>query len=759
MYHDDYDLFFIKRFNFRFACTTIEQPFMNQLNSYAADNESGNGPQKILILDLINYFGNNSGFDTILFRLRSGELSLNKILAYLKPLNTCLHFLTFKSLELYIVPILETVPLIIQNLSDEELKKEVKNEGKSDVISNIIKILRNFSLKLPLENEFTKCLDFLKLKILSRLLEISSFNGKMNALNEINKLIMCYSNEHPNRFQYDDSNDLILTSDQLAQWFIENKVLEIVLKDYLHQFQYVEKLENIIRFLIRENALSNECLNMIWDAQRGKHEIIVKNIHDLIAKLAWNFSSDQLNYLFHSFQSSWTSANKKEREKLLELMGRLAEDDEAGSMANQVLNLLWDIAFTDDDIDIIDQALCAHLRILDYSRNCDKESQKLFWLEKCIMEVSTSKCGNLVLLALRQIQQICLLYQLSTRNRHNENSNKFGLNKNRCNYTFRNSLIANLQSKFSLVAVISHNLSSYMEMIKQVCKNSPTPIDPNVIYEGNRFSHVQEVKERLHFIAFVLKDGFLWLCLKQANDIWNCLAQNAVFDVDRQICFRWFTCLMENESDLDPEIFLEFFEMNILKLEPALVDINGIECFENFFNAVNCKEGKLLLHQNVYLMEDNDLIGLNYLWDLILCCNDEAATKAIEILKNLYTNLGPKFINSQVNLHHDLISICADRLKANYDTISIIKNDPIEGKKMKIEQNKATRVLTFLYEYINKCDYDFSHERTILPMIYSFRGKPIMITIKIINMNCDSLELNTHTNESLFSIRNRILST
>lgn len=34
----------------------------------------------------------------------------------------------------------------------------------------------------------------------------------------------------------------------------------------------------------------------------GKHEAIVKNVHDLLAKLAWDFSPEQLDHLFDCFK-------------------------------------------------------------------------------------------------------------------------------------------------------------------------------------------------------------------------------------------------------------------------------------------------------------------------------------------------------------------------------------------------------------------------------------------------------------------------
>ena len=50
--------------------------------------------------------------------------------------------------------------------------------------------------------------------------------------------------------------------------------------------------------------LSLEDLDRIWSSQDGKHEIIVKNIHDMLVKLAWDFSPEQLEHLFGCFQVS-----------------------------------------------------------------------------------------------------------------------------------------------------------------------------------------------------------------------------------------------------------------------------------------------------------------------------------------------------------------------------------------------------------------------------------------------------------------------
>jgi ubiquitin carboxyl-terminal hydrolase 9/24 len=165
-----------------------------------------------------------------------------------------------------------------------------------------------------------------------------------------------------------------LTSDRMAAWIAENDVLDIVLRDCMHQPQYVEKLEKILRFLIKERALTLKDLDKIWESQLGKHEAIEKNVHDLLAKLAWDFAPEQLDHLFVCFQKSWAAnASRKQREKLLDLIRSLSEDDKEGVMANKVLDLLWNLAHSEDaSTEIIDQAVAAHIKILDYSCSSDK---------------------------------------------------------------------------------------------------------------------------------------------------------------------------------------------------------------------------------------------------------------------------------------------------------------------------------------------------------------------------------------------------
>lgn len=66
----------------------------------------------------------------------------------------------------------------------------------------------------------------------------------------------------------------------------------------------------------------------------------------------------------------------------------------------------------------------------------------------------------------------------------------------------------------------------------------------------------------------------------QAKQIWVCLAEKPAHIGDREACFRWFSKLMGDEPDLDPNVNLHFFRRNIMTLPPNLLTHSGIKCFE-----------------------------------------------------------------------------------------------------------------------------------------------------------------------------------
>lgn len=76
----------------------------------------------------------------------------------------------------------------------------------------------------------------------------------------------------------------------------------------------------------------------------------------------------------------------------------------------QVLTLFWTLAHSDEvPTEIMDQALNAHVKILDYSCSQERDAQKTIWLDKCVDELKNG--DKWALPALKQIREICCLYE------------------------------------------------------------------------------------------------------------------------------------------------------------------------------------------------------------------------------------------------------------------------------------------------------------------------------------------------------------
>lgn len=172
-----------------------------------------------------------------------------------------------------------------------------------------------------------------------------------------------------------------------------------------------------------------------------------------------------------------------------------------------------------------------------------------------------------VLPALEQIKKICCSYS--------EAPSVVAQQRPSSHINYRHDVISKLQNQHSLVVLVADNLTSYMKAIAFTIKEKPNVV-PSDIYPDGRYNHVTQIQSRLSFLRFLLKDGQLWLCAPQARQIWNCLAEKAVFTVDREACFKWFSKLMGDDPDLDPEINKDFFECNILKLDPSLLTEHGV---------------------------------------------------------------------------------------------------------------------------------------------------------------------------------------
>ncbi|VDD77646.1 unnamed protein product [Mesocestoides corti] len=730
------------------------------------------------------------------------------------------------------------------------------------------------------------------------------FGGKMNVLKNlitiIERLRARYSRASlsPTYLQRET-----ITKERLVQWLKDNHVLSLLLRENLHQPQYVERVTWVVQFLIETGELSLEDLDEIWEAQVGKHEAIVKNVEDMLATLVRSFTPEQLDRLFDCFKASarstrsfiftaneFSSANptasavarlfcevslslanhpgsistfslyqrafkttsKRQRERLIDLIRRLTVDGHP-ELALKALDFLWDLAIRPSFFaEIAVPALNAHKDILSNSFTCThSDDQALLWLHKLSKVLKDDSNDYAVVCAARQIISICSKFKP-------------------CWYAYESSPIYQLAVNEDLVPVCITSLINYMakfspkdskvtqdlgidstssqppsatSTLSRGDMNSTTSSASNHTLEQTRTSddgivsqsgkpvssrhfppipHSVQIEDRLTLLRFLATEAGVPLTLEQLDQLWQCLIVDAEDDRDtaisssdasdtgdstsstapdsRNVCFTWFDPTL---NELVQQHAAEFFKKNILKIEPEALTPTGMKLFRCFFNYVNCELGKIdevrLPRQHIVL-RDPDLVGVDYLWRLVLAADERVARIGIEMLQELYTNLDNSLLNGQRNLHLAFIKKCFNFLSTSYQHVHKVllthgetsadgsvchlsscahpKIVPTCLADTEQDLRNLDRVLQVLRRFLVECDLQFQVPQNHLPLFQSWCGSSLTLHVTFgtvvkaspVDKLLQSLGVSdgrryapttltivTHANETLGHLRSRLL--
>jgi ubiquitin carboxyl-terminal hydrolase 9/24 len=115
-------------------------------------------------------------------------------------------------------------------------------------------------------------------------------------------------------------------------------------------------------------------------------------------------------------------------------------------------------------------------------------------------------------------------------------------------------------------------------------------------------------------------------------------------------------------------------------------------------------------------MNDEDLIGIEYLWKLIVNSSDDVADRGIQLMREIYTNISPQLKADVKRIHDSFISECFERLRPAYDSVKLMNTRDDSHAAYQYKSNALIRILIVLREYLAECDHSYHKERTYLPM-------------------------------------------
>jgi len=578
--------------------------------------------------DFVNYFIHNGGMEAILKRFDHGadkqKLTGETLSIMLKPIGQ-FHKHLSDSGKLYFSPIRERTLKYIRALNLAELPSP-EYEAVSDAMTTVKHLAVDASE-----------IDGYRMDLALELLRGQTFNSKMNGLKEISRLTK-EATRYPDGW---------LTSERVIDWMRESKVLQIALGSFLHLDGYVKRIEEMVTYMLRHNAVTEEDLMTIWMSQADAHDSAARSIRNLIKQLAWDLNNDQQTQLLQCFKRSWADAkgDEKAEAELLTFIKNLAKDGREAHLPNEVLKLLWD--FIHDPVTptaTINIALDAFTAIVK-AYYVGEGPDKKMWIEKFIEDI---RVGRLVVPALSQIQKLFNLYPLYRNQYHTS--------------VPRIKILAELDAKHSLISVVctsavrccrdedvNIDVSPSGEGTAAAAPAADTetppaaaaapggetppsrPTSPERLLEVATHSHDEILAEHLSLLKYLVKHLEGRLDKAQCYLLWD-LVSSPTVPADAIVVLAWFQDIIDEH--LDEETRSELFKERLLTFNPEVLTIEGFKCFRELFLTVNVAENNLeVARDKVQRVFNVDFVGADYLWSLALTnCIDNVAAAAGELL-------------------------------------------------------------------------------------------------------------------------------
>ena len=363
--------------------------------------------------------------------------------------------------------------------------------------------------------------------------------------------------------------------------------------------------------------------------------------------------------------------------------------------------------------EVVKDVLAAHTKMVDFCRSIDTASESVC---RCLTEfVAEIRNDRHVIPALKSIKDILSFFHAEPDSDYERRDYDYYPE-----FSFREDFMEMFQGDDCLSTLVINNLEAYMSRARQFYVDHPYESPEDVLLD-DRYSHAQQIEERLNFLTFWIQNGKRNLLAPQVNLLWKSLYVDAADFSDKLTCWEWFSERIGeakgDASDLDPDILKDFFINNILQMDPAGFDSfsgSGFKCFRRFFEAVNIQEKKIILMPKIKyrLTEDLALIGLDYVWRIIISGPKYVSNWAATFLVSLYTDLGPSLLHDRVSVRENFIASCFERLKNNYDAIAGSTEDKRAIKK-RDEYGAISAILTVLRQFV--CFYERHAISTPIP--------------------------------------------
>lgn len=597
-----------------------------------------------LLAHLMNYFGYSpygDGYKQLAEVVSAPQKLPPAIIeALLLLLERTVDFISDEGVQIFVEPCMVVLGHVADCLEkDVDALSDKTRRDSFGTLSMILRHLRAIIARGSSAENAENVVSIVQRRMVERMLGFQSFNKQLSAVREINKLL-----ENARSVASRDNGKSVCTT---IEWLERNNILHHTLRSHLHHKQYVDQVQNIMRLLLLEHRLSEEHLDAIWAATEkpDQFEAVKANVFDLIADLAWSFSDKQLDSLFGRLKHV-QGRSTGDIIKILTFLKKLARSDNKGIMAERLLELLWNMMYMGEAPgEVLESG--AFTEILGHYISVDRANQDVYIL-RCLAKV---KAGESVIPSLRLLRDIIWL----------DNEKPFYKGQ-----VSRQMRLQQLINDHNLIDLVVSSLVQYVAMPHMACSTRT----PNSKTLDGQLNHDENIKERLSFLQFALQSGAVCLPWESAEKLWNCLVELQTCTADEESGLQWF-CEVLDKRALSVDSQENLLTKKITKVWPSSMSQTAWRCFKQLFVHVNLNQKKLkqLRHDYAVGINDLDLVGLPYLWQIALWSRNKIIVEeSINMLRDIHTSLVENLQQDLIAIREDFINKCMEHLICALDT-------------------------------------------------------------------------------------------
>ena len=539
-----------------------------------------------LLVECINLFGSQGGFDQILEKIcdKKNPINLDLLAYYMECLGRIYPMYHKDFIAQFAPAIKEGVLNAIFNAPEDSIRN-IRKEKIEQIVTRLGDVLK----RIMTFEEREKTLERLNLNIALMCLKSNFLERRIHGIKSLTESLKALKYSRGGK----------ITAEFMIEWIDENKIMEIIFDHKNYHVQIIQRSKEILKFLITEDKLTEKQLDLLWKGTAFDDETR-REVYKIIEEVSSSMKSNHVLGFLNKFTTDKEVKITPEAVDCIFEMGKSSRTSSEHSLA--IAELLW--RFATDHKNPIDVSDIAITRLGDLLRKWEFSTAKPYFY-KCLENLKNHYSIIESLKILKKIikdSDYADLPEVSTdaefhpqedQEEETKGSQEEKVVAEENGIYNRSDCIIHFIEKENILELLLDDIQAYSKITQgKISEVKDKSKIQEFIFKG-RYDHKTNITQRLEFLKFLAANSTYTISRKEVDIIWNCLVDESNIGYDEEALFKWLKESCESTPGKNPvweledigEIFNERLgkgtgEMNSLTLD-------GFYCIQSFFLLSN----------------------------------------------------------------------------------------------------------------------------------------------------------------------------